>query len=319
MVGASGVREKLPVPEGGVKRAAAVSAFRPLLRPQGERTLVRLATPTRRAPVPLALAMRRLRVLPLLLGAVLVPLGSRSLPAQDLLTYAFSFSARAIVFGNVETTNFTWSATRPVADTYCQTPNSITSCWQAVTNSTMSIEGVGTYGVSNLLRLRSKSYANQGVGGVSLTTTDGSTFFEIWNDQLLGHNLGGPLSPLPFVGQCGGNGGVTTIDCVWQLPPGNLSLLAIETSGGEVRLLDLISASYAVSVVPGGTDPETGEGLPPVDPDPDGNIPPELNCFVTPANCVPEAEVPEPSAALLLGAGAGLLGLVTRRRRSGAR
>lgn len=256
----------------------------------------------------------------LVLAALLVAaIGSRPLPAQELLTYRFSFTARAFVFGELTTTDFTWAATRPVAETFCQSPNSITTCWQSVTNSTMTIGGHGAFAVSDLFRLRSKSYANQGVGGVGIEWDGGSTtLFEIWNDQLLAHNLGGPLSSLAPAGACGGNGGYSTVDCVWH--GSGLPFWTISTSGGEVRLADILSASYSAAVVQGETDPETGGLLPPVDPDPDGPVPPGFDCRVTPTSCIPETNepgtvVPEPTSLALLTAGGSLLAVVGWRRR----
>lgn len=254
-----------------------------------------------------------------LVATLLLPLGSRPLPAQHLLRYTFNFTARASVFGgSVDNTSFSWSATRPADDVHCQTPNSITTCWQAVANSTMHIGGVGSYAVSDLFRIRSKSYANVGVGGIGIEWDGGGvTFLEIWNDQLLGHNLGSPLSPLPSVGACGGNGGVSTTPCVWQWPA--LSFYTITTGGGAVNLFDILSASYSVATVTGGTDPITGEGLPPVDEDPDGTIPIDFNCTLTPTSCIPATEVPEPASALMLAAGAVATGAAGWRRRKSVR
>lgn len=255
--------------------------------------------------------MHAKRSLVLLSG--LLMLGTHPLPAQDLLRYTFSFSARAFVFGpELSTTNFTWSATRPVSEVFCQSPNSITACRQAVTNSTMIIDGFGTYEVSDLFRIRSRSYANQEVGSVGIEWDGGGvTLFELWNDQLLGHNLGGALSPLESVGTMCADTGIPPLDCFRAT---SLPFYPITTSGGELRLASILNASYSVSVVPPGTDPATGAPLPPFDPDPDGTIPPFLDCRVNIENCPATAEVLEPDVLLLLTAGFAMLGYAGRRR-----
>jgi hypothetical protein len=251
----------------------------------------------------------------LVASLVLIALGNRALPAQNLLTHSFAFQARAFVFGELRTTNFTWSATRPVAEVFCQSPNSITTCRQAVTNSTLTIGGIGNFQVLDPFRIFSLSYAQQAVGGVGIEWSGGSRLFEVWNDQLLGHNLGGPLAPLPSAGPCGGNGGVTNLDCVFGSP--SLAFWTIATTGGDIQLTTILEASYSAAWVPPGRDPDTGEGLPPIDPDPDGEIPPFLDCRITIANCPPVSEVPEPGTLWLLSAGLAGIALVHRtcRRR----
>jgi hypothetical protein len=106
---------------------------------------------------------------------------------------------------------------------------------------------------------------------------------------------------------------VTNQDCVWA--QSGLPFYPITTSGGLVYLTTIINASYSAALVPPGTDPDTGAPLPPVDPDPDGTIPPFLDCRIDIDNCPPTTVVPEPGAVWLLSAGLAMLGVGGWRRR----